>query len=1091
MESAISAAGSASNLNEPLVSRFDRLLALMEVQNGLIKEQSRALLEQKVELAAQHRTLRKHTTMLQSIEKDATKGECCLDSSFSKPVVNHTVDDRAHEERQLKDEQTWGALDKESLAKIKVKVEQWRDLMNVSLIFIALFLTVVTAFISPVIALFTSPNSGGSKSSLPPRSTQFVALFYYLALIVSILNSVLCVLAIQWAQRLIATPTGKTNLERALAREARTALAEGYMMRLMGVLVWTLLLSISFFVIGFLIQLWELALSPNGRTPILIVGGALASGMTLIILGVIVITTVQAALHSNSPFESPLSNAMQPLLRWFHRKAHLLISNKTEQLEAKGDGPPHDDDDSERSVQDPESIEDLIRWEDHDSKDLQIRKAYARLVLNTTDTDILERAVPSFKFSRWYNASEPPSAIFLAVYDRFLATDTSIRAKETVYKQLVYFQQWNGWTQASSWPPLTGRTWRTDLKANQWTRWCRTQLRLVVDQPRASLREFIPALSFFASLEENNQDLRIIEPESDVQCVSRILCSFERDAESGYREDVLLAAVGECRLLLENGNLDDLHAILSNVDHLSVLKSLIRGPWARWYNVKPLITFMTKGKELEILIAMSDFFSDLPDMNASSDADMPLSGDPLLIASFLEELVDNLPADFTMPPRLDLSPLLRLIDKSSQFWHHCNVLIRCLESGGFDTLSDLRPASALWRHCRDVSQGSHLRRDDGTAAIAFFQLYEACFVRQFLDIYILYYILFTYQPALPGLSDEECQDLSANIRSSICNQDIRSTQQLKRPLLELLYLTEEQKKIVISQILNHGNVPRHHFLVFLIEKSKMEWDQISELVAYITQDHEIELSTLVMPISLDGWSHVNVSVDHHRAASLFLDFLALIIPSLPPQFTAPREFDLSKIIWAIIVFKPDRQSWRKHTDTIMFYLDHGVFGLLGDELINGARAFFFRCLGPSPRMRSWDPAEQTSEYAIERARFYLRVMEDREAAIWGTPAESNEPPVNRTQPDAGSLRPPGPPRSNGDDANFSLFHQLRQFFSPREWRSGMRRYRPGNTDLSLTAEDIELERNSFKASPAQVMLRAHYPYYLYLKLPLQSSEDAL
>lgn len=120
----------------------------------------------------------------------------------------------------------------------------------------------------------------------------------------------------QWAARLIAVPLGKSNLERTLACERRHALAEGYMLPLMGVLVWTILLSIGFFVIGFLIQLWELALSFNKRAPILDFGGFCATGLSLVILGIILITTFHAAIHNNSPFESPLSHAIRPLIRW-------------------------------------------------------------------------------------------------------------------------------------------------------------------------------------------------------------------------------------------------------------------------------------------------------------------------------------------------------------------------------------------------------------------------------------------------------------------------------------------------------------------------------------------------------------------------------------------------------------------------------------------------------------------------------------------------------------------------------------------------------------------------------------------------------
>lgn len=253
----------------------------------------------------------------------------------------------------------------------------------------------------------------------------------------------------QWAGRLIAVPLGKTNLERALARERRKVIADGYMLPLMGVSVWTLLLSIGFFVIGFLIQLWELALSFSGSAPILIIGGVFATGLSLVILGIIVITTVHAALNDNSPFESPLSNAMQPLLQWIRQNLRLQGANGMGKDGWKdkrwGQG------DSAGSVEDTDNVEALTKWEDNDGENVKALKTYARLVLNTNDTEALERAVPSFEFRPWYRAGDSLFPILMAVRERFLATDTSFRVKETVHRQTVYFKDWNGWKRYGRW----------------------------------------------------------------------------------------------------------------------------------------------------------------------------------------------------------------------------------------------------------------------------------------------------------------------------------------------------------------------------------------------------------------------------------------------------------------------------------------------------------------------------------------------------------------------------------------------------------------------------------------------------------------
>lgn len=65
---------SLPNTTNPFPGKFDELLELMKTQNGLISQQSETLKEQKDELAAQHLTIKKHTGMLEALEKDATKG---------------------------------------------------------------------------------------------------------------------------------------------------------------------------------------------------------------------------------------------------------------------------------------------------------------------------------------------------------------------------------------------------------------------------------------------------------------------------------------------------------------------------------------------------------------------------------------------------------------------------------------------------------------------------------------------------------------------------------------------------------------------------------------------------------------------------------------------------------------------------------------------------------------------------------------------------------------------------------------------------------------------------------------------------------
>ncbi|KZT34450.1 hypothetical protein SISSUDRAFT_1065321 [Sistotremastrum suecicum HHB10207 ss-3] len=898
-------------------SKFDQLLELINWQNYLISKQSRALYAQnegiQAELRAQLHTMNKQTTMLQALETDATK------------------DDKAYEGRKLGDAQTWNALDKETLAKIKVMVEEWREVMQISLVFIALFLTVVTAFISPVIQIFTTPpdSSSGSKAPLPTVPTQLVALFYYLALITSISNSVLCVLGMQWGARLIATPLGKTNLERALARERRMLSAEGKMRYLMGVLVWTLLISIGFFVLGFLIQLWELTFSFAGSAPILIVGGVLVTGLSLVILGIISVTTLHAALTDNSPFESPLSNAMKPLLRWIRRRVQKQGHRQTEgHMDMSRRGEP-------KGTTDTQDVGALIRWKKDDAPDMLALKTYAKLVLSTNDVEVLERAVPSFEFGEWYAARHSLLPVFDALRERFLATDTSFRVKETVHKQLVYMKDWEGWKDRGE--------WRKDLKANELTRWCQDQCCELIDSSSGSRRDFFPPFALFASLEEDNDDLRQLASYSNEECVARILCTFDSDEELGDRKAIFRRAVMACDRLVSDGRTDDVTAILSYVHRGSVLRSLIRNPDLWWFRIRELATFIVKANEFEILYEMSDFFSNLPEMSLVSDDD-----DPLLVCEFLEDIIRNSPSNFATPHSLDLSPVLDFVDQNSLFKRYSKTLIYYLDQGGLDNLSDLQPALKLWENCRDV------HNDVGTAdeVVTFYENYHYCFI------------------SLPPLSSNECDDLAHNICAlmTIPTDDLPN-KNFKRPILELSDLDDQQKQAVVTSILSKAQ--RSDFVTLLIKKSHLPWNRVQDLVLSAAKDHELEI------LSAMSDSRAFDDLGNHVAA--MLNFLGCLIPSLPSDVCVPSSFDLSSVVLNITRRKRDRQAWRKHSDTIIFYLDHGAFDQIRSNYLDDAAHLFNICTVDSQKMKKWKDEERTSEHTRQRAMFYREKLKARAA----------------------------------------------------------------------------------------------------------------
>ncbi|KZT31279.1 hypothetical protein SISSUDRAFT_1133616 [Sistotremastrum suecicum HHB10207 ss-3] len=907
-----------------LAPMFSRMLVLMEDQNKMMAEQGK--------------TLKEHSTMLETLKTDALKN------------------DQAMEGRSLRDRLTWNVLRKEATAKTKEKVDEWKDLMQLSLVFNAIFLTVVTAFIAPVIQAFTSTPTDSSDTSskppLPPLSTQLVALFFYLALIVSILNAVLCVLGMQWASRLLAVPVGKDDLERTLAHEKRRALAEGKLLPLMGVLFWTLLLSIGFFIVGLLIQVWALSFSCSKPSFVLIVAAAISTGLSVTILGVILSTTYHAAITENSPFESPLSAAMRPALQWFRLHTQRKDAPKTDEK---------DEDTWETSMK---SVDELIRTEEKDTDNVKALKTYARLVLNTTDTEVLERAVPSFEISEWYSVRNEFWEVFLAVRERFLATDTSFRVKETVHKQLVYFREWSGWRE-DQW------NWRRHLEGTAMTRWCRDQCEKLVHQSHESHRQFFPAFVFFTSLDPHHEDLRGYRPESYEESVTRVLSSFDRNGELGDRDDVFFLAVIECNSLLEDGRSDDVTRILFSGDRASVLRSLLRNLGINWHYIREIVALITRGNEDTILDEMAFFFSDLPDIKLIADYG------EVLVIEFLGSLIPSLPLSFTLPQSFDLIPTLTLFlryqsDIERSLPHYIGTLICFLDHGGFELLSSLRPAYEFFRLCLKLSFDDDLWIPNVQGRARFYLEPHRGLI------------------ALPPPSTEELQNLVDALQSyenDMASEDLEKN--FVDAVIECDYLAREGSQLEMKALLSQ--VDRVSLLRLILQNPHFSGRQISALMHLTMEGDELE-HIQAAPALL-----TNIPPMAQRDGDLpILAFLACLIRFLPPDYIVPPPFDLSHTLTLFMEDDPNEQNWRINSDTLIHYLHRGAFDTLSDQ--ESVRSFLEICVNHNwwP-ISDWSQDQQTSATTRERAIELKKKVEAldaaREAALLAAddPADSRRP----------------------------------------------------------------------------------------------------
>ncbi|KZS92690.1 hypothetical protein SISNIDRAFT_509706 [Sistotremastrum niveocremeum HHB9708] len=1030
----------------PSISKFDKLLFLMENQNTLIESLGNTLQNHSQILQGQHATMEKHTSMLEALEKDATK----------------EIDDRPHDTRPLEDEQTWGALDKESLAKIRVVVEGWRDLMQISLVFIALFLTVVTAFISPLIQAFTSPPadaepSSSSKDPLPSAALQFVALFYYLALVFSIFNSILCVLGMQWAGRLIAVPLGKTNLERTLARERRKAIADRYMLPLMGVLFWTLLLAIGFFVVGLLIQFWELAFSFQGPAAILAFGAVVATVLSLIILGIIVATTVHATLHQNSPFESPLSNALLPLLMRIRRFRGLAGSYIQKEGEKDtrltdwedDDDDDDDDDDSTGHKRGADDVLSSIQWQDGDSTEIQTLKAYARLVINTNDTEFLERVVPSFDFGKWYAGGDSLFAPFMAVRDRFLASDTSFRLKETLHSQVANLNYWKSRRRLGG-----ADRGRTD---NALTRWWARQCRKALTKWPERIHEFLPCWAFLLSFEEGNEMLCRNRPETYERCITNILTSYDFPyTRQGDRRRIFIFTASVCNRLATEEDPSTLTALLRNVDRSRVIVSLIRSPSLVWH--ENLLSLLTRGNAKHVFHkVMNKMLYDhlLPESLSR-------------ICRFLGFLVPHLSPTFNVSP-VDFSPLLFLVDPSKGqkqqqlIWEHYDTLLYYLNHGAFDCLSELRSAHSLWEWCRD----RYLRNsppEDRLRHAAFYLRYAACFI------------------PLPSLSDEECRDLCNNICSLLpINWNKRSKISAKGPILELQHLDEAQRHDVLIRVL--PTMRRSQFIDLILAHSSGDGSNIKDLVLPITQDCEPDFLGEMKLFSHEG--RLGFVYPNYRLTYRCLEFLDYMITSLPADFRVPRGFAMHDVIRGLVETECNRMNWRRYSDAIIFYLDHGAPYHTGAEYFE---RFFNLCLSDSSQMKDWSD-EDYVEYWYDQGVSFSRHEPPGESSSRFARALSFLDRRSRTTLlwlFGSILRAvQGPANPDVQDIEFSIRSRGERSVSPNpiiQHSTLLKRHVYGDSEISQQVSELSANSYSFRESRDRPERAAGLNYILELQV---------
>ncbi|KZS95596.1 hypothetical protein SISNIDRAFT_542449 [Sistotremastrum niveocremeum HHB9708] len=609
------------NLQDPARDAFDtplfhRLLGLIEKQNDAIEQQKVTLKEQKETMDEQQRTLRQHGGKLDELVKDAQRDNLPYDEEAS-PVYN---------------EQLWSGVYEISAARMREEAEEWKEIMDVSLVFIAIFLTVLTAFLVPAAQALNRPPSGTPSNStappppLPPESAQNVCALYYLALIMAMCNAVLCVLGRQWVGKLLSRPIGETHRERTMRREARKRLAYGWIKPLVTILYWSLLLSISLFIFGLLYQLRNLSTSFDQPAPILETTWSLGIFLAALILGTIAVTTIHAIRFESSLFEGLLSELIVKILQRFEGRWKWIKDWRVS-----------------------------VDWKSPEC----LYRTSMELIAEANDPKLLDRVASSFSYLAWVWFGRGSTELLDRAYDRLMASDTSIRVRETVIAQMSRFAKI-----CQEYPPAVEEPLGMDDFDH-------------ILRYRYSLPADFPARATILSFQENNGDLLEVGALPVNECIARILCTYDQDKRLGDRRRLFEAALRHCASLVATGKQDDVIQILSHVDCLAIVRSFMRAP-DRWVSYsKNFFPFLVRDRQVHILHHVTEFLRNPPsDINYDN-------------ISFILSVL--LPSKFSLPLSIDFSPIFAHVIHGlhEDSWGDISAsLLRYLEECDMSVVSD-------------------------------------------------------------------------------------------------------------------------------------------------------------------------------------------------------------------------------------------------------------------------------------------------------------------------------------------------------------------------------------------------------------------
>ncbi|KZT38891.1 hypothetical protein SISSUDRAFT_707913 [Sistotremastrum suecicum HHB10207 ss-3] len=533
------------------------------------------------------------------------------------------------------------------------------------------------------------------------------------------LVAVLCVLTRQWARKWTKMPEVDSWKARTIWHVERMKLAEPWIKCSMEILYYSLLLSIGLFVAGLLYQLRNLSTSFEGGGYILMATWTFGLMVVTSVVFTLVISTFHAIRYEGSIFKGSLSDLVvrSAVHRPVGTSETVNISSSINRSPVTWGEPFH------LIVLRLKRV--ALDWftgpripVECDSMD-KLMNAYLELIAEVNDPNLLEGVVASFSYSDWVQYGDGCVEQLTKVVNRFMASDTSRRVRQTVMSQISRLSSWlherqskvnelrTQRTEHQNWMAWIGGGFHSELmrmkqeeeeEAERERRILDVTTFLLQGHGHPIYRNFLPTYQNCAYI------LEIVSLPLE-ESIARCLRAYDDQRPLGDCDKIFSEAVDYCDSLLRSGRKDALTRILAGIDRLSVVKSFMRWQGGDHY---PFNDFFIEFVE-DIGDCRDSIFQQVNQLLKE-----PGNWAGLDLRSTTTVFVALAGSSPLFDPAVDLSLIIDHISRYPSLVHWQNasdVVIAYLEQCGISAISDQTSLHQFLRLCLDLVNTSEKSRE--------------------------------------------------------------------------------------------------------------------------------------------------------------------------------------------------------------------------------------------------------------------------------------------------------------------------------------------------------------------------------------------